>query len=282
MQLRNIFEKLVTNNITHYQQTKLLQALAWGGMLITLLFFWNTTYFLWAWLFAWLSSGIGLGICHHRYAAHKTFEPKNRLIKWFILFVGTIITHGSVIAWSITHRYHHRFTDKDQDPTNPEGSFWFKVKCFLYYFKDLERPNSQVMVLDLVKDRDFIFFHKHHFKIIFIYIGLLALINPLLVGYFYCFTVCYVLFTSGWVTTLAHSPGTSIFGYRNYDTDDKTYNSVFWQLWSMGDGYHNNHHACPWLWNMAVTKYEFDICGQLVKLLGYPNDIPPLPIKGIK
>lgn len=265
--------------LTHYQNTKLLQVFAWLGALYLLVFHWSSTPVGWLMLLGWLSSGIGLGICHHRYAAHKTFVPKNRVIKWLILLVGTLITHGSVIAWTITHRYHHKFCDTPSDPTNPEGNWWHKVKCFFYYFKDIERPHSNVMVLDLIRDPDFVFFHKYHFPIIFAYIGLLALINPLFVLYFYCFPVCYVLFTSGWVTTLAHSPALSIFGYRNYETNDKTFNSVFWQIYSMGDGYHNNHHACPWLWNMAVTKYEFDICGQLVKLIGYPNNIPPLPVE---
>jgi stearoyl-CoA desaturase (delta-9 desaturase) len=196
-----------------------------------------------------------------------------------ILLIGTLITHGSVIAWSITHRYHHKFCDTSSDPTNPEGGWWHKVKCFFYHFDDIERPNSNVMVLDLIRDKDFVFFHKYHFGLIFAYIGLLALINPMLVLYFYCFPVCYVLFTSGWVTTLAHSPTLSIFGYRNYDSNDKTFNSVFWQLYSMGDGYHNNHHACPWLSDMAVTKYEFDICGQVVKIIGIPNNRPPLPVE---
>lgn len=279
MKLRSTLKRLAVNSLSHYQQTQLLQAFACGGLLITLIFFWDASYFIWALLFAYLSTGVGMGICHHRYASHKSFEPKNRFIKWFLLFVGTYITLGSSLAWAITHRYHHRFTDKEQDPTNPEGSWIVKLKCFFYHFKDLERPNSQVLVLDLVKDKDFIFFHKHHFKIIFAYIGLLTLINPILVGYFYCFTVCYVLLISGWITTLAHTPSSSIFGYRNYDTDDKTYNSTFWQVITMGDGYHNNHHACPWLWDTAITKHEFDLSAQIVKILGIPNNRPPLPVE---
>lgn len=267
-------------SLTHYQNTKLLQLFAWAGAIFALTFHFDGVIFGFAVLTGWLYSGIGLGICHHRLSSHQTFTPKNRLSKLFLLFIGTIITHGSVIAWTITHRYHHKFCDTAQDPTNPEGSIWHKVKCFFYHFDDLEYPNNQVMVLDLIRDKDYVFFHKYHFHITFAYIAALALISPIYVCYFYCFPVCYVLFTSGWVTTLAHTPALSIFGYRNYNTPDKTYNSQFWQLFSMGDGYHNNHHACPWLWDMAVTKNEFDICGQFVKLFGNPNNIPPTQIDG--
>lgn len=268
-------------NLSHYQKTKLLQAAAWVGSIYTLVFLWSTSLFWFSILAGWLASGLGLGICYHRWSAHKTFKPKNKLVKWFLLLVGTLVSHGSAVAWTITHRYHHKLVDTPQDPTYPVGSLWHKVKGFFYHFKSPEMPNSQVMVIDLIRDKDVMFFHNNYFKIIFTYILGLALLNPLYVGYFYCIPVCYVIISSGWVTTLAHIPNSMIFGYRNYDTPDKSYNSHFWQLFSMGDGYHNNHHACPWLWNMAVTKYEFDLCGQFVKILGYPNDIPPSKVKGL-
>lgn len=264
--------------LTHYENTKLLQLLAWAGAIYALFFAWSMPLVLSSLLVGWLYSGFGLGICHHRYAAHMTFQPKHRLIKWGLLFIGTIITHGSVIAWTITHRYHHKYCDTHRDPTNPSGSAWHKIKCFFYHFDNLECDHKEILVIDLMRDRDFVFFHNHHFSIIAAYIGSLALINPVLVLYFYCIPVCYVLFTSGWVTTLAHTPALSVFGYRNYATDDKTLNSQFWQIFTMGDGYHNNHHACPWLYNMAVTKDEFDLCGQIVKLIGHPNDLPPSPV----
>lgn len=269
----------MNSKLSHYQKTKLLQGFIWLGATTTAVLFWNGSLFLWALLTGWLFSGIGLGIAYHRYSAHKTFEPKNRLIKLFLLLIGTLVTHGSAVAWTITHRYHHKFADTPRDPTRTDCGLWSNIKGFFYHFESPEVPNSQVMVIDLIRDKDVMFFHRHYFAIIFSYVALLASFDPVLVGYFYCIPVCFVLISSGWVTTLAHLPATmKLFGYRNYDTPDKSYNSHFWQWFSMGDGYHNNHHACPWLWDMAVAKYEFDLCGQIVKLIGFPNTRPALPI----
>jgi fatty-acid desaturase len=47
----------------------------------------------------------------------------------------------------------------------------------------------------------------------------------------------------------------------------------------MGDGYHNNHHACPWLSDMAVTKYEFDLCGKICQIIGKPKKQEPSSVE---
>jgi stearoyl-CoA desaturase (delta-9 desaturase) len=186
-----------------------------------------------------------------------------------LLFIANLGTVGSPIAWTATHRLHHKHADKLEDPTNPKGSVWHKFKNFFSHFKKL--PNEKVCVKDLVADRDYLFFHKYYFQIIGFYILLLTIINPLYVGYLYAIPVVYNVICVGWVTTLAHSPELSIFGYRNYNTDDSTYNSLFWQLITMGEGLHNNHHAKPNLWNTAIKKYEFDIASWFIRLLRKNN-----------
>jgi hypothetical protein len=67
------------------------------------------------------------------------------------------------------------------------------------------------------------------------------------------------------------------FSWRTYDTEDYTYNSNFWNILLIGEGYHNTHHACPWLWNTAISKGEWDMGAWLIKLIGHPNSKPPLP-----
>ena len=108
-----LFEtKIYTND----SKVKIAQAIAYAGSAITLIFFFNWKLFLLALIGGWLLFGIGVSICLHKWASHRTFAPKNMFWKTIILFFGTLCTLGSTISWAAGHREHHRFTDKAGDP----------------------------------------------------------------------------------------------------------------------------------------------------------------------
>jgi fatty-acid desaturase len=99
--------------------------------------------------------------------------------------------------------------------------------------------------------------------------------------------VLYSFITTSWVTVVAHIPLSKHWffrkgTYRIYNSDDYTYNSHVWQFLTWGEGYHNTHHACPWLWNNAILDKEFDISAQIIKVLGIPKNIDPRPIVSVR
>ncbi len=66
------------------------------------------------------------------------------------------------------------------------------------------------------------------------------------------------------------------FGYETYPCGDSSRNVWFVALLSMGEGWHNNHHAFPQSARHGLRWYELDltwatIC--LLKLLGIARDI---------
>ena len=140
------------------------------------------------------------------------------------------------------------------------------MKCFFYYFPTHDDYQGAMVVKDLVKDKDYAWFHRNYFNIILTYILVLGIINPLYIGYFYCVAMIPVFIGIGWVSVLAHLPKLSFFGYKNYRIKDTSYNSHFWQLLTMGEGLHNNHHARPADWNTAKKWYEFDIASLFIRL----------------
>jgi stearoyl-CoA desaturase (delta-9 desaturase) len=262
-------------NLSNDFKVKAVQAFVYIAALVTVVFAWDTTLFLAALAMGWLLFGFGGSICLHKLSSHRSFVPKNRLIKWFILWCGTIGSLGSTICWAAGHREHHKHSDHAADPHRPLGSLWHKVKMWFYYFPTWKI--NPMIVKDLLADPDHQFFHRHYYKIIFSYVAILALINPIYVGYFYAIPVMYTLFGISWATVIAHVPQLGYLSWRTYDTDDYTYNSNFWNVILMGEGYHNTHHACPWLWNNALRKCEWDMSAWVIKLIGTPNDIPPRP-----
>lgn len=256
-------------------KVKLTQAFVYLASVATVLFAWDARLFAWSLVAGWFMFGIGGSICLHKLSSHGSFTPKNRLIKWVLLWFGTIGSLGSTICWAAGHREHHQHADKKTDPHRPYGSMWHKVKMWFYYFPTWDI--SPLIVRDLTQDPDHRFFHQHYYKIIFSYVAVLFMIDPIYVGYFYAIPVLYTLFGISWATVIAHIPHLGYLSWRTYDTPDYTYNSNFWNAILMGEGYHNTHHACPWLWNNALYKGEWDASAWVIKLIGVPNDLPAKP-----
>ena len=57
------------------------------------------------------------------------------------------------------------------------------------------------------------------------------------------------------------SPGS----YRNYDTNDNSYNNKWIQWIETGEGFHNNHHQSMGNYNFARKSDEFDPCAWIVE-----------------
>ena len=237
---------MIKIKITSDTKIKILQAFAGLGFIYTMV--WQ---FDWRWLipglvFGWFLFLLGHGCSLHKYSSHRSFEPKNVVIKTILLFFGTLITLGSNIGWAATHRKHHKYSDTPEDPHSPNinRSLWRSIRLWFFYFPTFHvNPRT---VKDLTVDPLHKFFHNHYFKIIIGYIILLAVIDIKLACYFYFVPVVYCFIATGWVVVVTHSPGLNKFiGYTNFDSGDLTFNSRLGSLISPGDGNHNNHHARP-------------------------------------
>ena len=60
------------------------------------------------------------------------------------------------------------------------------------------------------------------------------------------------VFHSTWLVNSA----THRWGYRNYETDDHSTNSLWVALLTFGEGWHNNHHQDQLAANHGVRWYE--------------------------
>jgi stearoyl-CoA desaturase (delta-9 desaturase) len=57
------------------------------------------------------------------------------------------------------------------------------------------------------------------------------------------------------------------YGYRNFNTDDKSKNSLPFDFLLMGELFQNNHHKSPNSPNFAMKAFEFDPTYPVMKLL---------------
>jgi fatty-acid desaturase len=227
------------------------------------------------WLFsiavaAWLVVGpISSVITMHRLLTHRSFRTYPWLEK-VLTYLTVLSTVGPTISWVALHRQHHAKCDTDQDPHSPyiNGKFSFvqAIKVWLGYGWKI--PNIPVAyVKDLFRDETHKFIFNHYFKLIFVWSLVLLLIDPKLWLFLYVVPASMTVHLIGFVNVLGHS-----HGYRNHDTLDFSTNSWIANVISLGDGWHNNHHAHGNNWYAGERPGEWDLMGTLIKYIKLPEE----------
>jgi fatty-acid desaturase len=104
--------------------------------------------------------------------------------------------------------------------------------------------------------------HKYYFEIIVAYCLLLALIDPWLIIFAYCLPACLCLHSSSAIIVIAHR-----HGYRSHEISDQSRNSWIANIITMGEGWHNNHHAKPYKWSNWERWWEWDIPAVIIRII---------------
>jgi stearoyl-CoA desaturase (delta-9 desaturase) len=234
----------------------------WGYWLL------SYVYFRCLWFF---TNNIGL----HRYFSHrgyKTGPKRHKFLAWITVLAGV----GSPFTWTIHHRHHHRYSDKDKDLHSPHESSWRSITGS-WAIKDINWwvNEKQVRTLpkDLVRDPTVMFIHQNYYKFWAI-IFLSALIFG---GWQFC--LFFVMQPVGWnlfhgalVNYFNHTPWPG--SYRNYDSEDTSYNNKYIHWFLLGEGLHNNHHAQPYNISQAHRPGEFDPAAWVIRRYFEVKDEP--------
>jgi stearoyl-CoA desaturase (delta-9 desaturase) len=206
---------------------------------------------------------LGLSACYHRLLSHKSFKV-HPLMKRFMLLGAVLSGQHDPLFWVTIHRgYHHRLTDTDRDPHSPKHGFWHSY--VLWMFRIREGDMSPKYVVDLMRDPDCLFVHKHYMKI-FIGVNLLVyLINP---------TVwLWLIMFPAFISFHSYAINTSVnhytkLGYKNYETKDNGINVVWLFPVILGEAWHNNHHGDSGNYNFGGRHWwEFDPTRVLIDLI---------------
>jgi len=200
----------------------------------------------------------------HRLLTHRSFKTYPWLEK-MLCYISVISTVGPTLSWVALHRQHHATADHEGDPHSPyindKFNFVQAIKVWLGY--DWKIPNIPVRyVKDLMRSPTHKFIFKHYFKIIFAYSAVLLLIDPMLWLFAYVVPASMTVHLIGFVNILGHK-----HGYRNYETKDHSTNSWIANIISLGDGWHNNHHARSNRWYSGEKWWEWDLMGVIIKLI---------------
>lgn len=194
----------------------------------------------------------------HRSATHRAvdFHP---LITHFFRFWIWLTTAMVPREWVAIHRKHHAKVETDEDPHSPVTHGIAKVLTRgVTLYQNARKDKSMIQQYSADMKDDWIERHlyaKHnHFGP-----TLMFVVNFLLFGF---------VGVAVWALQMLWHPvtGASIinglghwWGYRNFETDDRSTNISPWGLIIGGEELHNNHHAFPSSAKFALRKYEVDI-----------------------
>jgi len=215
-----------------------------------LIFFYEVSavYLLYSLFIYWFIGVMGINIGYHRLISHRSFETY-KWLEYALGLIGCITMIGSPLAWTAIHRQHHGHADTDKDVHSPYKLGWIKA---WFGFWNIQHIHPKY-IKDIRKKSFYKLTHKYYFLINIIYAGILFVINPLLVIFAYAIPTVLVLHSTSAIIVIAH-----IHGYKNHNVDDESRNSWIASLITLGEGWHNNHHANSKAWNNQERWWELD------------------------
>jgi fatty-acid desaturase len=225
------------------------------------------------WSFSWtnllvavalycIAGGFGISMGYHRLHTHRGFKT----YKWFEYFLaicGTLTLEGGPIFWVATHRLHHQYSDKLEDPHSPRVSgFWAHIGWIMFgeaHHNDTARMGRYAP--DLMKDPFYRWLTTYHWvPLTVIGFSLLAIGGWGLVNW-----AIFLRVVLGQHSTWLVNSATHMWGRRRFATTDDSRNLWWVALITFGEGWHNNHHAHPASSRHGLAWYEFDPTWLLLK-----------------
>lgn len=252
---------------------------AWGGWLS-----WTDVAIMVA--MYWLT-GHGITVGFHRLFTHKSYKP-NRAVKVFWAIAGSMAIQGPVIRWVADHRKHHKFSDRDGDPHSPwrygndlkalAKGFWYAHMMWLF---NPEQTPQRKYAPDLMKDRDLVRISKQFPMWVAVSLAL-----PLVLGGLLTWSWQGALTAFFWGSlvrvSLLHHVTWSInsichtVGERPFVSRDKSANVWWLAIPSMGESWHNLHHADPTCARHGVLRGQVDTSARVIwamEKLGWVDDV---------
>lgn len=252
----------------------------------------------WGWGLSWRDvviasvmyalTGHGVTVGFHRYFTHHGFKAPGWL-RSVLAVCGMMAVEGSVIDWVAAHRRHHRFSDREGDPHSPwryGESLPALAKGLLYahlgWLFDPEQTTSpEKFAPDLCRDPTI-----RRLSGAFPGWVALSMLLPPLVGGWWSWSWHGALTAFFWgslvrvallhhvtfaINSLCHAVGSSPF-----NTKDESRNVWWLALPSMGESWHNFHHAVPTSARHGVGRFQVDTSAAIISVmehLGWITDV---------
>ena len=220
-------------------------------------------------------TGHGITVGFHRYLTHGSFKAK-RPLRVGLAVAGSMAIEGPAIRWVADHRKHHKFSDKEGDPHSPwrygdtvpalMKGLWYAHMGWLF---DVEQTPQRQYAPDLLADRDIVRVSRS-----FVHLAATSLLLPAVLGGLLTWSWHGALTAFFWASLvrigLLHHVTWSInsichaMGDRPFESRDRAGNVWWLAVPSMGESWHNLHHADPTCARHGVLRGQVDTSARII------------------
>ena len=212
-------------------------------------------------LYALRMFAIGAG--YHRYFSHRAYAT-SRAFQFVLAFLAQSTAQKSVLWWAAKHRHHHLHSDTEHDVHSP------RHKGFVYshvgwIFARKHDATDLVKVGDFASYPELMWLHRLEIlpaAVVAVLCFLLAGWSGLVVGFLWSTVLLY--HATFCINSLAH-----VHGRKRYVTGDDSRNNWLLAFFTMGEGWHNNHHAYQSSVRQGFRWWEIDVTYCLLKGLSF-------------
>jgi stearoyl-CoA desaturase (Delta-9 desaturase) len=239
---------------------------------------WNDVF---VFLAMYISTGLGITVGFHRLFTHRSFKT-TRPIRIALAALGSMAIEGPIVAWVADHRKHHAFSDQLGDPHSPHvehgqglrGALRGLVHAHVgWLFIHTQRGRKSRYAPDLMRDPDMVWIDQTFlwwaiggilvsFGLGFLFGGFnwkAGLTGMLWGGLVRVLVLHHVTYS---INSLCH-----YFGRAPYQTGDESRNLAWLAPFSLGEAWHNGHHAFPTSARHGLERGQLDISAAVIVTL---------------
>ena len=204
-----------------------------------------------------------IGAGYHRLFSHRAYKT-SRAFRLFMAILAQSTMQKSVLWWAAKHRHHHLYSDTELDVHSPRhtGFFYSHVG---WIFARRHDGFDEDSVADLMRYPELRWLHKYPL-VPPLTLALLCFLaagwSGLIVGFVWSTVLVY--HGTFCINSLAH-----VAGRKRYVTGDDSRNNWLLAVFTMGEGWHNNHHAFQSSVRQGFRWWEVDGTFYILKALSW-------------
>ncbi len=212
---------------------------------------------------------IGITVGFHRYFAHSAFQT-NTTVRIILAILGSMACQGPLIYWVSNHRRHHQYSDQPGDPHSPYfngdkrlgkiSGLWHSYVGWTFTH---ELTNTFFFAKDLLHDPVILKINRLYYFWFFLSYAIPTILGGMIKGTSIGFISgfiwggCVRLFLS-YIFGLSINSITHLYGNRSFDTREQSTNNSWLAIPTLGEAWHNNHHAFPNSAKFGLNWWQLD------------------------